>query len=131
MAWTASCPPDDPALVAVVFSGAITGAQLREATVAAAALGQKQGVMRYLVDATGVFSLPRELEFFVLPARMYDELGLERHELRVAVVVPPAGDPQELVKFYETACVNRGWQVKVFDAREPAIAWLGVADRAV
>jgi hypothetical protein len=124
MPWTASCPPDDSGLVTVVFSGAVSGADLRDATVAAAELGKKHDITCYLVDATTVVRQPREAEFFVLPARMYDQLGLDRHTVRVAVVAPPSDG---FVRFYETACVNRGWQVQVFDAFGPAIAWLGTS----
>ena len=112
-------------MVTVVFSGAVSGTDLRDATVAAAALGQKHGVMRFLVDGMGILRLARELELFALPARMYDELGLDRSELRIAIVIPPADDLQQIVRFYETACLNRGWRVKVFAAFEPAVAWLG------
>jgi hypothetical protein len=28
------------------------------------------------------------------------------------------------IKFYETACKNRGFNVKIFTEREDAIAWL-------
>ena len=113
-------------MVTVVFSGAVSGTDLRDATVAAAALGQKHGVMRYLVDGMAILTLARELELFALPARMYDELGLDRSELRIAIVIPPVDDLEQLVRFYETACLNRGWRVKVFAAFEPAVAWLGV-----
>lgn len=125
MPWTTRDPPDDLSRVTVVFSGAVSGTDLRDATIAAAALGQKHGVMRYLVDGTAIVSQPRELAFLALPARMYDELGLDRSELRIAVVIPPANDLQQIVGFYETACLNRGWRVKVFAAFEPAVAWLG------
>jgi hypothetical protein len=113
-------------MVTVVFSGAVSGTDLRDATVAAAALGRKHGVMRYLVDGMAIVSQPRELEFFALPARMYDELGLDRSELRIAIVLPPVDDLQQIVRFYETACLNRGWRVKVFAAFEAAVAWLSV-----
>jgi hypothetical protein len=124
MPWTARRSPDNSGLATVVFSGLVSGADLRDATVAAAELGKTHGVTRYLVDATAVVRQPREAEFFVLPSRMYDQLGFDRRAVRVAVVSPPT---DEIVRFYETACVNRGWQVQVFEAFEPAIAWLEVS----
>ena len=129
MPWTVSS--DDPTLVTLVLSGTVVGVDLREATLAAVEAGRERHVMRFLVDATAVVRYPGELDVFVLPAKMYDDLGLDRHEVRVAVVAPAAEAPQEMVRFYETACVNRGWQVRTFDAPEPAIAWLGVESRAV
>ena len=118
-------------MVTIVLSGMVSGADLRDATVSAAALGRKHGLTRYLVDGMAIVRLPRELELFVLPAQMYDDLGLDRSELRIAIVIPPADALQPLVSFYETACLNRGWRTKVFAAFEPAVAWLGIESRAV
>ena len=131
MPWTTTWSPDVPDMVFVTYSGVITPPELREASAAAVRLGHEHHVMRYLADTTAVTRLPRELEIFALPAAMYDELGLERSELRVAVVVPAAGEVREMARFYETASLNRGWRVKVFDATGAALTWLGVESRAV
>ena len=131
MPWSTKWSPDVPDAVFVSYSGVITSPELREAVLAAVALGHEHHVMRYLADATAVSRVPGELEMLALPAMMYDELGLERSELRVAVVVPAAGQVREMTRFYETACLNRGWKAKVFNAIDPALVWLGVASGAV
>ena len=131
MPWSVSCGPDAPDMVLVTFSEVVTAEELRAATRAAAALGHERHVTKYLADGTAVSQVPRELPFLSLPARMYDELGLDRRELRIAVVVPATGNVRYMVDFYETACLNRGWLVKIFDRHDAAIAWLGIESRAV
>ena len=131
MPWTARCDPPLPDTVTVVFSGAVSGAELREATTAAVALGREHRVTRYFVDATGVVHWPRETDFFFLPAALYDELGLDRRDVRAAIVVSASDDLRQIARFYETACLNRGWQVKIFETSDDAIAWLGVESSAV
>ena len=45
---------------------------------------------------------------------------------REAIVEPKDPAARELVRFWETACLNRGITVHTFPTRETAIAWLSV-----
>ena len=49
--------------------------------------------------------------------------GLERLS-RVALVYPRSPKAKEAARFYETACINRGWNVRLFPERDDAIEWL-------
>lgn len=44
--------------------------------------------------------------------------------IREAVLLPEVPGPADDVRFWETACLNRGLQVKRFDDRALAFAWL-------
>ena len=44
--------------------------------------------------------------------------------LREAIVVPGSTLAAPDVQFYEDACRNRGWNVRLFPDRESAMAWL-------
>ena len=44
--------------------------------------------------------------------------------LREAVLLPAGKGPEELGGFWETICVNRGFNVQLFHDRPQAIAWL-------
>ena len=43
---------------------------------------------------------------------------------REAIVLPSLPSAQELARFWETVCVNRGIDVRSFTEREAAVAWL-------
>ena len=60
---------------------------------------------------------------FQLPNQLYAEEGAS-HGIRIAVVVPADPAIRDLAKFYESACLNRGWQVCVLESRDAAMAWL-------
>jgi hypothetical protein len=54
---------------------------------------------------------------------IHEEMKLTRTS-SIAVVTPKSKEGIRFTKFYETVCVNRGWDVKIFDEREDAIEWL-------
>lgn len=53
---------------------------------------------------------------------------LEQQDLgtgfREALLFPALPNLQELASFYETACFNRGINVRIFTDREASLAWL-------
>ncbi len=53
----------------------------------------------------------------------FEHLGLPR-SLREALVLPPGSMTAADVQFYEDACRNRGWNMRIFPDREHALAWL-------
>ena len=110
-------------IVALVFTGRNTGQDLRESTSEAIALGKRQGCLKFLVDATDMELDATRFELYDLPATQYRVENLDRRS-RAALVLPKLPKELEDAKFYETACVNRGWRVKSFRTRDEAIEWL-------
>lgn len=44
--------------------------------------------------------------------------------IRIAVVAPISEEARQDIQFYETVCLNRGWNARVFTERQEAIDWL-------
>lgn len=109
--------------VEYIFRGYVTGRDLQAATTRGIALGKTHNTHQYLVDLTTVDLNSSLLDIYQMPAQQYTEQGLARNS-RVAVVVPPSGKVIEYAEFYETASVNRGWDVRIFHDRAAALAWL-------
>jgi hypothetical protein len=65
------------------------------------------------VSITALFDLPE----------LHRNGGLQR-PVRIAVLSPTSKSGKELVDFYETVCMNRGWGGKVFRERQEALDWL-------
>jgi hypothetical protein len=80
-----------------------------------------------LVDATEIELTASTFDLYDLPAHQYVVDGID-HRTGVAVVQPKSRKEQEAAQFYETACVNRGWRVRLFPNRDEAIKWLMGAD---
>jgi hypothetical protein len=114
-------------IVELVYTGLHTSQESRESTSKAIALGKEHGDADALVDATEAKLAVSIFDLFDLPDRQYVAENMKR-EIRVAVVPPSRPEDQEAARFYETACFNRGWQVRLFPDRDHAIAWLKGTD---
>jgi hypothetical protein len=114
-------------IVELVFTGRYTAQVSRESTSKAIALGKEHGDVDALVDASKAELAVSLFDLLDLPARQYDRESMNRR-IRVAVVPPSLPNDLELAQFYETACLNRGWQVQLFPNRKDAIEWLTGTD---
>jgi len=108
--------------IAAVFAGAVTRADSALATRRALALAASGDATGFLVDVREAFSRLSTGDIYAIPA-MWEHGGADRASA-VALVI--ADDPQMRrdAEFFENTCRNRGWNVCVFDALAPAMAWL-------
>jgi len=114
-------------IIDLVIAGSLTGLDMKEVTSKLITLGKNQGVALFLVDTTDLELAPSLSRIIDLPDKQYEEEGLDRR-IRLALVLPRSPKAKEAALFYETACVNRGWNVKTFPNREEAIEWLTRTD---
>ncbi len=121
MSWEVS-HLESAGIVELRLIGVVTGDSLRDATSEGIRLAVEHGLVRGLIDATEQVKTGSMVDLVELP-QLYSDQGLSR-ETRIALVLPIKEDLHAIADFYETVCVNRGWQVQSFRAREEAIAWL-------
>ena len=109
-------------IVDVVYKGEISASDLRESTSEFIVLEKREALNRFLIDADEMSLAPNTSLFDVLdlPAKQYVEEEADRAG-RVAVYLSASSKAQDTVQFYETACTNRGWMVKVFRGRQEAL----------
>jgi hypothetical protein len=117
---------DATGVIRVLLTGAVTGAELREASEAALTLGSQRGTEKFLVDCRAMLFRASTLDLFYIPEKQY-EGRMDRRRARFAVVAPTTPDELEAARFYETVCLNRDWQARVFHQLADAIAWLNEA----
>ncbi len=110
-------------IIDLVYSGNVSGPDMRETTSRAISLSQEHGITDFLVDASNQEQAGTVTDVHELP-QQYVEDGADRQKVRVAYVRPISPDLQELGKFFENVCVNRGWHVQSFTNRRDAIGWL-------
>jgi hypothetical protein len=114
-------------IVELVYTGPYTAAESRESTSRAIALGKEHGDANALVDATEAELAISIVDLLDLPDTQYNAQDMSR-KIRVAVLPPRKPESEEDARFYETACLNRGWQVRLFTSRDDAIEWLTETD---
>ena len=114
-------------IVELAYTGRYTAQESRESTAKAIALGKEHGDADALVDATEAEVAVSIIDLLDLPDRQYVAQGMNRR-IRLAVVSPRLPKDHKDAKFYETACLNRGWNVRLFTSRDDAIEWLTRTD---
>jgi hypothetical protein len=109
-------------IVESVYVGACLEADLIANFHRAHQMAREEGFTRFLTDLSGMGRGPSPGDL-VDAIRLRDELGIPRN-IKEGVVCPPSLMAAVDVKFYEDACYNRGWNVRVFPDRAAALAWL-------
>jgi hypothetical protein len=109
-------------LVDSSYAGHVTPDEFRTAISAAVELARRNGTDRYLTDLSGMVD-GHSLVDISEAVGAFEAMGLP-HSLREALIVPPAAASSDRARFYETACQNRGWNVRIFGDRATALAWL-------
>lgn len=109
-------------IVEIAYWGRTDVTDIRDGTLEAIRLVKMHRVTRGLVDCLEQTKTAPVPDLYDLP-KMYDEEGLTRR-IRIAFIEPSTPQLHELAEFYENVCVNRGWQLESFIARDAAIAWL-------
>ena len=113
----------DPELriVETRYAGRVEPNELRAAATATLACGEEQGTHRYLADCTALEGGHSVLDLYALVEILSD---VRPTAFREAILLPQLAAPRQEVDFWETSCANRGFVVRIFDGREPAVAWL-------
>jgi hypothetical protein len=109
--------------VAGVLEGITSWQDIKDLTTQCIAMQKEQGIFKFLIETTEMQPLATVSDIIELPASVYQIKNVDR-QTRIAVVYSPSGASEEIVKFYETACMNRGWRAKRFTSQQEAISWL-------
>jgi hypothetical protein len=112
----------DEGIVRVRLTGPQTLADYRKQTEDALQLAKSKKVALFMVVDQQARNTASVLELFAMPA-MYVELGAPR-SAKAAIVMPHNSPSAADIRFYETVCVNRGFNVKIFATERPAMEWL-------
>lgn len=109
-------------LVECKVYGTITVDEINEAVEKVITLAGEKATHLILVDDKKLENTVETLEIYEMP-KFYAELNIDR-KMKVALILPDAPQLKEDLKFYETVCRNRGWNIASFEERKDAILWL-------
>lgn len=111
-----------PAIIEVIYEGEVGPADLEAAFAAALAEGVNRQVPMFLANLVALTGGHSIIDLMDIVTRIEAEV-IDRR-FREAVLVPPGTPLGEHAEFYETACRNRGFNARVFNDRDEAVAWL-------
>lgn len=103
------------------YVGLVSPAELNEALLAAAALSKEKQTLDFFADCSELAGGHSIMDLYALIS-LFESTGVRG--LKEAIIFPSLQATIEDVKFYETACLNRGYNVRVFANRQEALTWL-------
>lgn len=112
----------EPMRLELTLTGRVTPGELRQAAQECMHRATSDQVWLVLADCLQMEGGHSIFDLHAL-ADFLHATGLA-HRIREAVVAPEQGPFQDVVKFWETTCFNRGIQVRLFSGRNAALAWL-------
>lgn len=119
MPWKVLAHPDLP-IVETTYAGIMTGADVAAAAAETLRVANGLGRNRLFADCSSLEGGHTILD-------LYDLTNLEQVSglrLREAILQPELASAMEMVRFWETACLNRGFTVRIFADRDEATRWL-------
>jgi hypothetical protein len=121
MPWKLSTLTEPP-ILELCFEGTLTPAELKKAAQTTLDLAVATGIYRVLADGTALQGGHSIVDLYATVQLLtsFDFV----HELKEAVLLPALPSVAADARFWENACVNRGIQVRLFDDRGAAVAWL-------
>jgi len=108
--------------VEMTLSGRLSSAQLAEACDTAVGTALERDAPRVLTDCSGMQGGHDVFDLYFLARRLADHDHARL--LREAVVMPEDPGISDMIRFWETACTNRGLHVRAFATRNEALRWL-------
>lgn len=102
------------------FTEAVTAESARQAGTEVVARSQADGIKRLLVDVRGTKNVETVAGNYDFAYKDLAEIGYEK-DMRSAVLVSPGDQSHD---FPGTAISNAGYNVRVFESEDEAIAWL-------
>ncbi|MBX7059029.1 MAG: STAS/SEC14 domain-containing protein [Leptospirales bacterium] len=109
-------------VVQIAYEGEVSPADLEAALYQAAALAQEHGTEKFLADCSLMEGGHSVTDLFST-VHSLDEAKIS-HQMKEAIVFDPASTMAQYISFYETAAMNRGYNVRLFSDRSAALAWL-------
>lgn len=111
-------------IVVLTYQGKCTGHDFKTASTARMALAAEKGTAITLIDASQLeVDSSATMDLYEIASAMYSAAE-DSFDWRIAILDTEDPQAKEMVDFYETLCINRGWKVKKFATRKSAIAWL-------
>lgn len=113
---------DNPHRIEVTYSGAISESDYKQAIIDFVKFNSEKKCLLVLTDLRDMIVTPSILNVYD-SINMFEKMGIDK-KTSEALIMPENKFAADNIKFYETACQNRGYNVKIFYNKEDAVKWL-------
>lgn len=112
----------DPERIEMKYFGTVSAEEYKDALIEFVKFQREHDIVLVLTDLTEMVVTPSILNVYDA-INMFEQLGIDKRTSE-ALIIPENKFAVENVKFYENACQNRGFNVRLFTDREKALKWL-------
>lgn len=120
-----SCTYDETLnIVATTFSGTLSASTFGEGVKKRIELQNRHSCSRIIIDTKSAIFTFSHRHFVTLVSDLYRDLDPSIKTCH-AVILPDDPDTRDVVDFFMTSGLNRGWTIKGFTSRPDALQWLG------
>ncbi len=109
-------------VITITLSGRFTLDRLKAITREVLARARENPTRRFLVDSSRLEETMPVTDIISMIAD-YRIAGVD-HSIRIAGIEPSLAKLHDDFRFFETACLNRGFNVRLFPSRFEALRWL-------
>lgn len=109
-------------VIEICYIGELSKSELVESLFKAGELGKEKLTTLVLTDCTKMTGGHSFFDLYDLFA-LFEEAQVD-HRLKESIVFDAGAPVTEVISFFETAALNRGYNVRIFTDREVAMAWL-------
>ncbi|MDJ0656443.1 MAG: hypothetical protein QNJ40_19945 [Xanthomonadales bacterium] len=114
----------DLGIIELILRGELTQKDFIDAASARVRAGKETGVNRFIINPLElVATRTQALDVVDIPSQVYERNHANPTSF-VALLQAEGEEMRLLTRFYETAALNRGWKIRVFEQREAALTWL-------
>lgn len=113
---------NDPERIEVTYSGTVTDDEYRRAIGEFIKFNSEKNCLLVLTDLREMTVTPSILNVYD-SVNLFEKMGIDNRTSE-ALILQENKFVEKNIKFYENACQNRGYNVRIFYNREDAIAWL-------
>lgn len=112
----------NPERIEVTYSGTVTDIEYKSAILEFVKFNSEKKCLLVLTDLREMTVTPSILNVYD-SINMFEKMGIDSRTSE-ALILPENKFVEKNIRFYENACQNRGYNVRIFYNREDALTWL-------
>ena len=111
----------DLCILEVTCKGMVSSNELKTEQAPVFSLAKEHNTDMFMLDLTNYQSSLSPIDILGSVSSYSDKTSMR---ICIAVVAPTSEKARQDSRFYETVCLNRGWNARVFAERQEAVDWL-------
>lgn len=115
---------ENPLFIDAQYSGVITSIDLEQSVKAGLKTANEANTLTFIVDLRNITTAHSLMDLLKVISQL--PVSQKGHHFKEAIIVENIEHLNADIRFYETACQNRGFNVKIFTEHDEALKWINL-----